>query len=138
MKGILKVICFMARALISADWEPIIGATGLMASDTEKASTMTHPDSSTPAIEYPNGFIYEGEWHEDKRSGRGKSLHASGTSYEGDFVESKQHGIGTCFFSNGSVYKGEWQNGKMNGKGEYTNSLGNLFEGNFIDGKFQR
>ena len=50
MKGILKVICFMARALIRADWEPIIGATGLMASDTEKASIMTHPDSSTPAI----------------------------------------------------------------------------------------
>ncbi len=32
--------------------------------------------------------------------------------YEGEFLNDKKHGRGTINYANGDVYQGEWKNGK--------------------------
>ena len=44
-----------------------------------------------------------------------KSL--NGDVYEGDFIDGKKHGKGTLKFRDGSIYTGEFQNDSINGMG---------------------
>jgi len=37
-----------------------------------------------------DGAIYDGEWKEDKRSGRGKQTWSGGEVYDGEWKEDKQ------------------------------------------------
>lgn len=36
-------------------------------------------------MEFANGDIYEGEWREDKKQGKGSNLYCNGDHYEGEF-----------------------------------------------------
>lgn len=51
---------------------------------------------------YKDGSVYKGDWHNDKRAGKGEMT-----------------------YSDGSVYTGEWKNDKKNGSGEqkYTKQM---------------
>ena len=48
---------------------------------------------------YGNGDIYEGDWDEDKRSGKGSLHYANGDYYEGEFMDDMRHGGGKMFYS---------------------------------------
>jgi hypothetical protein len=52
-------------------------------------------------------LIYEGEWQEDKSSGKGKLVHADGDIYEGDWKNGKANGQGVYLHVNGARYEGQ-------------------------------
>ena len=66
---------------------------------------------------YYNGDVYEGEWHQDKRSGRGKYTFSSGQYYEGQWKNDKKNGHGVFNWGNGIYYTGNWVDNERSGKG---------------------
>ena len=86
---------------------------------------------------WTNGDIYEGEWVNNKRTGKGKYTWVSGDVYEGDFVDGKRTGYGKCTWLNGNgfkFYEGEWLNGDMHGTGTMTFYGGDIYEGGWRNG----
>ena len=67
-------------------------------------------------ILYNVGDVYEGEYVNEKKHGKGKYTSANGDVYEGDFVEGKKCGQGVFTYSSGNVYSGEYKDGKQNGQ----------------------
>lgn len=84
-------------------------------------------------IEYPNGDVQEGEWKDDKPNGYGKATFSKGTIYEGEFKNWKRNGHGKMIFSSGDIYEGEWKDDLKNGHGIITYSDGFVYEGEFIN-----
>ena len=59
---------------------------------------------------YHNGDMYDGEWREDKRHGKGTVTYApaddgSTEKYVGDWVEGKMHGLGRYEYADGGIYE---------------------------------
>jgi len=55
----------------------------------------------------------------------------NGDVYEGEYQQDKRHGRGVLRFGNGKVYEGEWSNGKRHGRGVYRKADGRMI--NLID-----
>ena len=68
-------------------------------------------------------------------TGKGKETYETGV-YEGDFVDGKRHGKGKVVFSNGGSYEGDFVNGDFNGRGKLITPDGTVQEGQFKDGNF--
>lgn len=110
-------------------------------------------------FQYKDGTIYEGEFRQGKRHGKGILNTATGEKYLGDwtnnerngkgkfifqrnvylgsFVKSRMQGKGVMQYHNGDTYSGYWLNNKPEGKGQYKFSNGNLYDGNFVNGSFE-
>ena len=43
---------------------------------------------------YANGSVYEGEWKNGKKHGKGVKINEDGTKYDGDYKNDKPHGSG--------------------------------------------
>ncbi|MBR6797020.1 MAG: hypothetical protein IKM53_06705, partial [Clostridia bacterium] len=105
---------------------------------------------------WANGDVYEGNYVNDVRNGKGVLTLASGEKYDGHFANDLKHGNGTLNFENGEVYSGGFVNGKLdtrltdeNGKfilnsdgsyahgamAVYTFSTGRIYTGFFEEGK---
>jgi hypothetical protein len=69
---------------------------------------MTYGDGSS---------VYEGEWRNGKRHGRGICIFSDGSVYEGDFKKSHIHGHGVMIWSDGGWYLGDWHKDEMHGWG---------------------
>ena len=85
---------------------------------------------------YDDGSVYEGEFVDGKRNGKGKYTYADGTVYEGDFIDGNFNGKGKYTFANGDVYEGDFIDDKRTGKGKYTFANGTVYEGDFVDDSF--
>ena len=83
-----------------------------------------------------NGIVYEGDFVEDKCQGKGKLVLANGASYEGDFVNDYFNGKGKLVYENGDVYEGDYFEDKWHGKGKFTWSNGDVYEGDFLNDNF--
>ena len=87
---------------------------------------------------YTSDSIYEGEWKNGKKEGKGKFYcnkePFDGDRYEGNWKNDKQDGKGTYFFKDGDIYDGNWKDGKQEGKGIYDYNDGNRYEGDFKNG----
>ena len=64
----------------------------------------------------------------------------AGDRYEGDFVDNKRTGKGIYTWATGDRYDGDWIDGKQNGKGSFvygpnSQRAGDRYEGEFVDGK---
>ncbi len=58
---------------------------------------------------YANGSVYEGEWYNDQRSGRGLIKLPNGNRYEGMWSEDMKNGDGKfLYLDKGQVYVGTW------------------------------
>ena len=83
---------------------------------------------------YPDGSIYEGEWFEDKKSGKGKSI----SNHDGPWIPSSNPVwpfLGTYTYPNKDVYVGEWKDDKRHGNGTYTyNESGSIYVGMWDQG----
>ena len=67
-------------------------------------------------IEYLDGRIYDGEWHENKMHGNGLMVYPSGDSYEGEFVDDKANGFGKYYNSTrGDRFEGYFLNDNPHG-----------------------
>jgi len=106
---------------------------------------------------WEDGNVYDGEWREDKRHGRGKFLigetgdeyvgewkHGKadgygvmtwvlGTRYEGLWRENRRNGFGTFYYLDGIIYRGEWVENKRQGNGTLHFSDGSMFIGQFVE-----
>ena len=60
-------------------------------------------------MEWASGGCYEGDFLDNSRSGKGRMTWPSGEYYEGDFIDGKMEGTGTYYAADGSVkYSGQW------------------------------
>ena len=80
---------------------------------------------------YEDGEIYEGAWKDDLMDGKGKMTYKNGDIYEGDFEYNQHHGKGKMIYEDGDIYEGEWKDDLINGKGKMTYRNGNIYEGDF-------
>ena len=61
-------------------------------------------------MHYSDGSIYEGEWYNDKRSGRGILKLPNDNRYEGSWLNGMKNGPGKFLhLDKGQVYVGNWQ-----------------------------
>jgi hypothetical protein len=62
---------------------------------------------------YASGAIYEGEWKNDVRHGKGVYMYPDGT--EGEWKDDVWNGKGLLRQADGTIiYKGEWKDGVRN------------------------
>lgn len=63
-------------------------------------------------MKYKSGRLFEGDWLDDLRHGRGYERYANNNLYLGDFHTGKAHGKGYYTWNNSKeVYDGEWVRG---------------------------
>jgi len=89
-------------------------------------------------IWYRGDFVYQGDFVNGNRTGKGKYTWGDGSSYEGDvyegdFVNGIQTGKGKYTWADGEVYEGDWVNGNQTGKGKKTWANGDVYEGDWVD-----
>ena len=78
---------------------------------------------------WASGDVYEGEVHNEVRTGKGTYRWPNGERYEGDWLDGNQHGQGTMHYVNGDRYEGQWANDEESGKGTYFFANGDKEEG---------
>ena len=62
------------------------------------------------------GTIYESQFKNDQRHGRGVAI-GKEEEYEGEFREGKRHGEGEMRYTCGDIYNGQWHDGVKSGYG---------------------
>ena len=82
------------------------------------------------------GVVYTGDWRNDKRTGFGMQFGTRGDYYAGDFVDGKWHGRGTYRWPIGNVYTGEFRESKMHGNGVQHGTSGDTYIGQFDHGRW--
>ena len=89
---------------------------------------------------FEDKLIYEGEFLNGERSGKGKILYKNGKiNYIGQFLHGKKHGLGKEYDSNGELkFIGNYLYGEKNGKGKEICNIGYydkiIFKGEFRNG----
>ena len=85
----------------------------------------------------PDGYIYEGDFKNNKREGQGKLIYPDGYVYTGGFKNNKKEGKGKLVYPNGNgSYIGEFQNNMFNGAGIETikdKNYKKVSEGEFVN-----
>lgn len=82
--------------------------------------------------ETAQGVIYDGNFLNDTKTGRGKFQWVDGSWFEGDLLNGEIEGEGEYHWSDGKWYKGQWKEGKMHGNGELTTSDAKRYVGEFV------
>ncbi|CDW78312.1 UNKNOWN [Stylonychia lemnae] len=86
-------------------------------------------------MQWPDGAKYEGEWELGRAYGRGIFTHTKGEIYDGQWINDKAHGYGVYVHSNGAKYEGMWRQDLQHGQGKESWPDGSLFTGEYADGK---
>lgn len=91
--------------------------------------TFTWIYTDDPALGKP--ISYEGEWEKDHIGASGKLVFAGLGIYEGEFADKVRSGKGFFTWDNGDQYYGLWARDKINGEGILTLMDGTVLEGQF-------
>ena len=78
-------------------------------------------------------FVYSGDWHRNKRHGRGKCKYTNLRIYDGEWRNDLYHGQGELRYEYYGTYKGQFVNGLKSGRGKEE-----LRNGSFYDGEYRR
>jgi hypothetical protein len=93
-------------------------------------------DNCQAKVRFASG-VYIGEFHANRRDGKGVWLYPNGAKYAGDFRNGKPSGQGTYTYPNGSRYVGDFRDGKFNGAGVLYGADGaRMSAGLFADDKY--
>jgi hypothetical protein len=84
---------------------------------------------------YEDGSRYSGDWQNDLPHGKGTKTHSDGCVYQGEIVRGSAHGYGEVLFTNRAVYRGFWKDDVMNGKGTIRYNEVSYYDGHWKDGK---
>jgi len=83
------------------------------------------------------GFsIFEGEYLNGKRNGKGKEYEDEKLIFEGEYLNGKRNGKGKEYENGKLIFEGKYLNGKRNGKGKEYKDSKLIFEGEYLNGKF--
>ncbi|KAK3255991.1 hypothetical protein CYMTET_34853 [Cymbomonas tetramitiformis] len=86
-----------------------------------------------------DGHRYQGEWHSNKRHGKGTQYQKNGDKYEGNWIEDRRCGQGTFWkYEEGKYrvqYNGEWKDDQRHGFGTYYNKKGDFYRGEWKQGQ---
>ena len=66
-------------------------------------------------LTHGNGAVYEGQFENGKKNGKGKLVWDNGSAYEGEFKEDLVHGYGKLMYASGGIYEGEFKNNERHG-----------------------
>ena len=78
---------------------------------------------------------YSGEFTNDEITGKGTYIWKNGNTYTGDFIETQFHGKGKYSWEDGGEYFGDYVNGVKQGYGSYKMKDGSFYVGPFVNGK---
>ena len=96
--------------------------------ETRKTGSRNYTGRATAS--YPNGDIYEGDYVEGIRHGRGIYRFAtSGDKYEGSWINNNKHGLGTMTYNGKGTYQGYWENNRRHGEGVFNYPNGDVYTG---------
>jgi hypothetical protein len=88
-------------------------------------------------VVYDNDTVYEGEFINGKKEGKGKMDYGEGEMYEGGFVNDVREGKGRYDWPDGSFQIGNWLNNEMHGPGIMLNTeKGDYYTGEFAYGNY--
>lgn len=79
--------------------------------------------------------IYNGQWKNSKRHGKGKQYWTDGSVYDGYWLNDMANVYGRLIHSDGDAYEGEWHNDKAQGKGLYIHKDGAKYQGDWFEDK---
>ena len=63
--------------------------------------------------------MYEGEYLNGEKNGKGIYYYEEGMKYDGEFVKNKKEGKGKFYWDEKTTWEGNWVNDKMSGEGIY-------------------
>lgn len=86
-------------------------------------------------LQYRNGAVYTGEFHNGKRHGVGTFSAPGGHHYRGQWLRNMQNGFGRYQYPDGAEYAGEFRNGRREGSGRLRYSSGTAYEGPWQSGE---
>lgn len=75
---------------------------------------------------------YNGEWADDKATGKGNLTFKNGDEYTGNVQSAVAEGEGVMKFASGDIYRGSFVKGKAQGQGTYLWRNGQSFEGAWL------
>ncbi|KAA6375436.1 MAG: putative radial spoke head 1 [Streblomastix strix] len=82
---------------------------------------------------------YVGSYMNHRKDGYGLMKYPDGSLYDGNFHVGKRHGEGTYTYPNGDTYVGEWADGKKHGKGIFYIKKKNMkYTGMWCEGQIVR
>ena len=81
-------------------------------------------------------IIFEGEYVEGKRNGKGELKFVNGDKYCGMFKDDNREGTGTYYWKDGSRWEGTFKENVMNGNGMYYGNDGDNYEANYENGEY--
>ncbi len=82
--------------------------------------------------------VYEGEWRDNLRHGKGKYTWRNNHIYVGEFKEGKIEGYGIYTFDSGEKYEGSWKSNLREGYGTHYDADGSvLLQGAWVKDKFK-
>ena len=85
-----------------------------------------------------DGSTWIGYWEDNDKSKYGKLYGKDGKLiYEGEYENGRRNGKGTLYFSTGEKYVGEFRDGKREGKGTYYWDDTCIWDGTFVDNKME-
>lgn len=99
---------------------------GGMLDDSWKANTNIHHFIHTREV-------YQGQWVDGKRHGRGDQSWADGSVYQGNWANDKRNGRGRYISSDGSVYEGQWRHNMFHGNGKCVYANGKKYDGGWYE-----
>ena len=115
---------------------------GVLALKLEGALTVPVCSGRGKQFDGNDGLLYDGEWKNGKRIGKGVEYVNGKKVYDGGWSNGKRNGHGKEYDAyEGLLYDGEWKNGVRNGEGtEYADSAAwtGVWKNGKKDGKFSR
>ena len=87
---------------------------------------------------YINGDVYNGDWMDHKKNGKGKMTYINGDIYDGEWLNNLKQGNCLYLYKNGSKLNGEIKKGLFYGTGKKIYENGDIYEGEFINGMRSR
>lgn len=86
-------------------------------------------------LTYPNGDVYDGEFHHGRRQGRGLFVFFNGDVYNGQWLKNRPHGRGRYVYASGSWYEGDFYLGEQSGNGIFCGIEGDEYRGGLARSK---
>ena len=90
--------------------------------------------SGRGTMKWPDGRIYDGDWANGSFNGKGLMKIPDGRIYDGNYVNGQMQGKGIMKWPDGQIHEGDWVKGVPSGKGIVKEANGRVYEGDFLDG----